>query len=375
MKKKIYASDVIIIGAGPVGCVLANKISTELGLNCLIIEQRKHVAGNCYDEKNNKGVLYHKYGPHYLRFKSKRIFKFLSNFTEWIPGDYIVQSYVDKILYPFPINLDTLEKFFNIKFKSKNDAINFINSKKIKIKNPKNSEDLILSKLGSEIYEKFYKNYTIKQWGIHPRKLSSSITGRVPIRLNRDPYYVNEKLKFMPKHGFTKMFETMINNKNIKLCLNTNFFKIRNNVKFSKFMIYTGTPDKFFNFKYGKLNWRSLNFKFETYKKDFIQNSVQYNFPNDYNFTRKVEIKHVTKQKTSYTVISKEYPNSKGDPYYPIINDQNLNKFNKYKKLIDEAENQNIFFEGRLAQYKYFNTDEVIERALDLFNILKNKYK
>jgi len=375
MKKKIYASDVIIIGAGPVGCVLANKISTELGLNCLIIEQRKHVAGNCYDEKNNKGVLYHKYGPHYLRFKSKRIFKFLSNFTEWIPGDYIVQSYVDKILYPFPINLDTLEKFFNIKFKSKNDAINFINSKKIKIKNPKNSEDLILSKLGSEIYEKFYKNYTIKQWGIHPRKLSSSITGRVPIRLNRDPYYVNEKLKFMPKHGFTKMFETMINNKNIKLCLNTNFFKIRNNVKFSKFMIYTGTPDKFFNFKYGKLNWRSLNFKFETYKKDFIQNSVQYNFPNDYNFTRKVEIKHVTKQKTSYTVISKEYPNSKGDPYYPIINDQNLNKFNKYKKLIDKVENQNIFFEGRLAQYKYFNTDEVIERALDLFNILKKKYK
>ena len=375
MKKKVYASDVIIIGAGPVGCVLANKISTELGLNCLIIEQRKHVAGNCYDEKNNKGVLYHKYGPHYLRFKSKRIFKYLSNFTEWIPGDYIVQSYVDKILYPFPINLDTLEKFFNIKFKSKNDAINFINSKKIKIKNPKNSEDLILSKLGSEIYEKFYKNYTIKQWGINPRKLSSSITGRVPIRLNRDPYYVNEKLKFMPKHGFTKMFETMINNKNIKLCLNTNFFKIRNNVKFSKFMIYTGTPDKFFNFKYGKLNWRSLNFKFETYKKDFIQNSVQYNFPNDYNFTRKVEIKHVTKQKTSYTVISKEYPNSKGDPYYPIINDQNLNKFNKYKKLIDEAENQNIFFEGRLAQYKYFNTDEVIERALNLFNILKMKYK
>ena len=375
MKKKVYASDVIIIGAGPVGCVLANKISTELGLNCLIIEQRKHVAGNCYDEKNNKGVLYHKYGPHYLRFKSKRIFKYLSNFTEWIPGDYIVQSYVDKILYPFPINLDTLEKFFNIKFKSKNDAINFINSKKIKIKNPKNSEDLILSKLGSEIYEKFYKNYTIKQWGIHPRKLSSSITGRVPIRLNRDPYYVNEKLKFMPKHGFTKMFETMINNKNIKLCLNTNFFKIRNNVKFSKFMIYTGTPDKFFNFKYGKLNWRSLNFKFETYKKDFIQNSVQYNFPNDYNFTRKVEIKHVTKQKTSYTVISKEYPNSKGDPYYPIINDQNLNKFNKYKKLIDEAENQNIFFEGRLAQYKYFNTDEVIERALNLFNILKMKYR
>ena len=193
----MFKADVIIVGAGPVGCVLAHKISTELNLSCLIIEKRNHIAGNCYDEKNKKGVLYHKYGPHYLRFKNKKIFKYLSNFTDWIPGEYIVKSCVDKKLYPFPINLDTLENFFDVKFKSKKEAIEFINKKKIKIKNPKNSEDFILSKLGSEIYEKFYKNYTIKQWGINPRKLSSNIAGRVPIRFNRNPYYVNEKLKFM----------------------------------------------------------------------------------------------------------------------------------------------------------------------------------
>ena len=367
----MYNADVVIIGAGPVGCVLAQKISTELNLSCLIIEKRKHIAGNCYDEKNKKGVLYHKYGPHYLRFKNKKIFKYLSNFTDWIPGEYIVKSCVDKKLYPFPINLDTLENFFDVKFKTKKEAIKFINKKKIKIKNPKNSEDFILSKLGSEIYEKFYKNYTIKQWGINPRKLSSNIAGRVPIRFNRDPYYVNEKLKFMPKKGFTKMFEKMISNKKIRLSLNTDFFKIRKKIKYNKFLIYTGTPDKFFNYKYGKLNWRSLDFKFKTFKKKYIQKSVQYNYPNDYKFTRKVEIKHVTKQKTPYTIISKEYPKSNGDPYYPIINNVNLNKFNKYKKLIDEIENQNIFFEGRLAQYKYFNTDEVIERALNLFKKIK----
>ena len=167
------------------------------------------------------------------------------------------------------------------------------------------------------------------------------------------------------------MFEKMISNKKIRLSLNTDFFKIRKKIKYNKFLIYTGTPDKFFNYKYGKLNWRSLDFKFKTFKKKYIQNSVQYNYPNDYKFTRKVEIKHVTKQKTPYTIISKEYPKSNGDPYYPIINNVNLNKFNKYKKLIDEIENQNIFFEGRLAQYKYFNTDEVIERALNLFKKIK----
>ncbi|WP_440676336.1 UDP-galactopyranose mutase [Candidatus Pelagibacter sp. HIMB1593] len=367
----MYNADVVIVGAGPVGCVLANKLSTELNLSCLIIDKRNHIAGNCYDEKNKKGVLYHKYGPHYLRFKNNKIFEYLSNFTEWIPGDYIVKSSIDKKLYPFPINLDTIENFFNVKFKSKNEAIKFINKKKVKIKNPKNSEDFILSKLGYEIYEKFYKNYTIKQWGISPKKLSSNIAGRVPIRFNRNPYYVNEKLKFMPKKGFTKMFEKMISNKKISLSLNTDFFKIRKKIKYNKFLIYTGAPDKFFNYRYGKLNWRSLDFKFKTFKKKYIQKSVQYNYPNDYKFTRKVEIKHVTKQNTPYTVISKEYPKSKGDPYYPIINNENLIKFNKYKKLIDEIENQNIFFEGRLAQYKYFNTDEVIERALNLYKKIK----
>ena len=368
-------SDVIIVGAGPVGCVLAERISSQLNLNCLIIEKRNHIGGNCYDEYNSKGVLYHKYGPHYLRFKNKKTMKYLSEFTKWLPGEYIVKSSIDKKLYPMPINLDTLEMFFNQKFKTKKDVIKFLNKKRVKIKKPKNFEEFVLSKLGREIYEKFYKNYTIKQWNLHPRTLSAEIAGRLPIRFNRNPYYVKEKLRFMPKKGFTQMFENMTKNKKIKIKLNVDFFKMRNKIRFNRFMIYTGEPDRYFNFKYGKLDWRSLIFKFKNFKKKSIQKCVQYNYPNDHRYTRSVEIKHVTKQKSKYTVISQEFPTNKGDPYYPISNRKNINLFEKYKRLILQERKKNIYFEGRLAKYRYFNTDEVIENAISLFKSLKNKYK
>jgi UDP-galactopyranose mutase len=372
MKNK---TDILIVGAGPVGCVLAERFSNKLKLNCTIVENRNHIGGNCYDEYNSKGVLYHKYGPHYLRFKNKKTFRYLSSFTRWIEGNYIVKSVVKNKIYSFPINLDTLEKFFKIKLKTKKDAFDLLKKKIIKIKNPSNSEELILSKLGKEIYENFYKNYTIKQWGISPKKLDKSIAGRVPIRFDRNPYYVKEKLRFMPKNGFTNLFKNMTKNKKISIHLKTDYFKIKDVIKPNFFTIYTGTPDRFFDFKYGKLDWRSLKFKFETHKKNFIQDYVQYNYPNDYKFTRKVEIKHVTKQKSKYTVISKEFPTNKGDPYYPILNNKNLKIFKKYEKLMNFESKNNIFFEGRLARYKYFNTDEVIENALELFKKLEYIYK
>ena len=368
-------SDVIIVGSGPVGCVLAERFSNDSNLNCLVLDKRSHIGGNCYDEINNKGLLYHKYGPHYLRFKKKKTFDYLSNFTSWIPGEYIVKSMVNNKLYPIPINLNTIESFFNVKFKNKSQAIKFINNKKLKIKNPKNAESFILSKLGKEIYENFYKNYTIKQWGKNPKNLSSNITGRLPIRFDRNPYYVNEKLRFMPKHGFTKMFLKMLSNEKVNIKLNTDFFKIRKKLNHKYFLIYTGEPDRYFNYKYGKLEWRSLKFKFQNYKRKYKQKCVQYNYPNDFKYTRTVEIKHVTKQKSNYTVISKEYPQKKGDPYYPINDKKNSKLFSKYQKLIDKEKKKNIYFEGRLAKYKYYNTDHVIENALNLYSQLKKELK
>ena len=306
--------------------------------------------------------------------KKKKIFNYVSKFTKWIVGEYKVKSFVDGKLYPIPINLTTLEKFFKKKFKSKKEAVKFINKKKIKIKKVSNSEEYILSKLGKQIYEKFYKNYTIKQWGIHPKNLDKSIVGRLPIRFNRNPYYVNQKIRVMPKNGYTSLFNNMLKDKKINVNLKTDYKKIKNKVVPKIATIYTGPPDVFFNFKYGKLDWRSLNFKFRTVKKDKIQDCVQINFPNDHKYTRRVEIKHVTKQKTKFSTLCFEYPQSKGDPYYPINNNKNKKTFSKYKKLIEQYEKKNIFFEGRLAQYKYLNMDEVIEKALILFNRLKRKY-
>ncbi len=376
MKKKIFTKpDLLIVGAGPVGCVIAERAAKIKNWNSIIIDKRNHIAGNCFDKTNKKGIRIHQYGPHYMRFKKKRIFNYVSNFTKWIKGNYIVKSNVKGELYPIPINLDTIEKFFNKKFKSSKEAKNFINTLKIRKKKIKNSEDFILSKLGKDIYENFYKNYTIKQWGIDPKKLSKNIAGRLPIRFNRNPYYTKEKLRFMPKHGFTKMFNKMIDDKRITIKLNCDYFKIRKNLKYKHFMIYTGEPDKYFDYKYGKLDWRSLIFKFKNLKMKNFQKYVQYNYPNDYKFTRTVEIKHVTKQKSNYTVISREYPTNKGDPYYPISNKKNIDLFNKYKKLIIKEKEKNVFFEGRLANYKYFNTDEVIESSLKLYKYLKKKYQ
>ena len=304
----------------------------------------------------------------------------MSKFTKWIKGNYVVKSIIDGKQYPFPINITTLEKFFKKKFKSKKELVDFLSKKKINIRHPKNSEELILSKLGKEIYEKFYKNYTLKQWGIHPKNLSKDIAGRIPIRFNRDNKYVNEKIQVMPKDGYTEMFKKMISSNNINIKLNTSYKKIKSKIKPKLLTIYTGCPDLYFNYKYGKLDWRSLKFSFKTYNQKFKQNCVQYNYPNDYKYTRTVEIKHVTKQKSKYTVISKEYPLSVGDPYYPINNERNNKIFKKYLKLIKLEEKINVFFEGRLANYKYLNTDQVIEKALKLhkkiqMKVLKNENK
>ncbi len=371
--KKIYP-DILIVGAGPVGCVIAERCSSVMGWKCLVVEKRGHIAGNCYDEKNSHGILYHKYGPHYMRFKKRKIFNYVSKFTKWIKGNYIVKSYINNNLYSIPINLNTLEKFFKKNFRSSIEAKKFIKSKQINIKKIKSSEDYILSKLGREIYEKFYKNYTIKQWGIHPSKLGKEICGRLPIRYDRNDFYVNEKIKVMPKYGYTELFKKMLKNNKINVLLNTDYKKIKNKIVPKIATIYTGPPDLFFKYRYGKLQWRSLDFKFKTIKRNYFQKYVQINFPNEKNYTRRVEIKHVTRQKSKFTTLSYEYPKTSGDPYYPINNDINKKKFYKYHKLIKIFEKKNIFFEGRLAQYKYLNMDEVIENALLLFYKLKKKY-
>jgi UDP-galactopyranose mutase len=330
--------------------------------NIVVIDKRKHIAGNCYDYKNKYGVLVHKYGPHYFRTNNKNIINYLSKFTEWIPGNYFVKSLYKKELYDFPINLNTIEKFYKKKF-TKNSAKFFLkNISKISLKKKNNFEDYLISVIGTDLYDAFYKNYSKKQWGINPRNLSVKIAKRVPVYFDRSRNYIKAKYKLMPKFGFTEMFKKMTNKRNIHIKLSTSFN--HKMLKYYDLVVYTGPIDSFFNYNLGKLEWRSLDFKFITKKQSFLQDNVQINYPNDYKYTRSVEYKHVTNQKNKFTTISREFPKSKGEPYYPINTKENNNLYIKYlnkTKLL-----KNIFFCGRLAEYTYINTDEAINKGLAL---------
>jgi UDP-galactopyranose mutase len=365
---------ILIVGAGPVGCTIAEILSKN-SYKIDIFESRDHIAGNCYDFKNQFGVLVHKYGPHYFRTNSKKVFKYLSKFTKWIPGNYFVNSYVDGKYYDFPINLNTINKFFNKKFTSA-EAKKFLKEKSKKKIKKLNFETYLISKIGEKLYKKFYKNYTIKQWGVNPKLISASVAKRIPIKFNRDKDYITSRFKFMPKNGFARMFKKMISHKNIHVKLNKKYiYKPDDLIKYNK-IVFTGPIDSFFNFRFGKLGWRSLRFDFLSYKKKYKQHCLQINYPNNYNFTRKVEYKYVTKQKINYTTISKEYPKSKGDPYYP----RSTEKDKKILKLYDEAkkyfEKKGFYFAGRLAEYKYINTDQAIGIGISVANrILLSNFK
>lgn len=357
--------DYLVVGAGFSGAVLAERLAS-VGKKILVVEKRNHIGGNCYDFLDKNGVLVHQYGPHYFRTNSDKVITYLSQFTEWLPCRYIIKTFVNGEFYPIPINRETINKFFKVNLKTEKEVEKFLEGKRAKIKNPKNAEEQVLSLAGREIYEAFFKNYTIKQWGISPRNLDASVTARIPIRTNNDDGYFNDKFQAMPKEGYTKIFEKMLGK--CEVLLKTDYQEIKDKISYDK-LIYTGPIDSFFGYKYGKLPYRSLRITFESYKKEFYQNWVQVNYPNDYKFTRIVEIKHVTGQKIPYTTISKEYPTWKGEPYYPVPNKENEKLYNKYQKEAEKLEN--TYFLGRLAQYRYLNMDQVIENALGLFEKIK----
>lgn len=372
MQQNSQHYDILIAGAGPVGCVLAERCATQLGWKVLLIDKRPHVAGNCFDRIHESGVMIHQYGPHYFRTNSKELLDYLSQFTEWVPGNYFVTSSTRNEFFPFPINLLTLAQFFGKESLTPEEAKVLLEEKREKIEFPKNSEEFVLSRVGREMYEAFYLGYTLKQWDMHPRDLSPSVCGRIPIRFNNDCRYVDHEYQCTPKDGFTALFTRMTQHPLIDIQLETDYKTIGNK---PPIVIYTGPIDEYFGFQLGKLAWRSLEFDFQVKDAEFVQNNVQINFPDDHDYTRTVEIKHVTRQSHPKTVISYEYPKAEGDPYYPIPTDENQALYLRYKELAEkETAVHNVYFCGRLAEYKYFNTDEVIENALRTFEVLKSKH-
>ncbi len=366
--------NLLVVGAGLAGTIIAERAAKLLDWNVLVIDKRDHIAGNCYDVFHESGLLIHRYGPHYFRTNNAEIVKYLSDFTEWIPGNFIVNSIFKGNQYPIPINLNTIRKFFNKPNLNSDEAESLLNSKKIPIETPMNSEEFVLSKVGRELYEAFYEQYTLKQWGIHPKDLASSVCGRIPIRLNTDPRYVDHIHQMTPANGFSAMFSNMLNQKRIKISLKTDYNTVKHLVSANTVVLYSGPIDEYFDYQLGKLPWRSLDFEFKVFNQEFKQNCVQINYPNEFDYTRSVEIKHITRQIHPQTVVAYERPRAVGDPFYPIPQASNHSLYKAYRELAKkETKEKKVFFCGRLAEYTYYNMDEVIERALITFNEIRER--
>ena len=359
--------DYLIVGAGFAGSVLAERLATQAGKKILIIDTRSHIAGNAYDHYNDDGILVHKYGPHIFHTNSREVFEYLSQFTDWRTYEHHVLASVDGQQVPIPINLDTINTLYGLKLTSF-ELEEFFKSVAEPKEYIRTSEDVVVSKVGRELYEKFFRNYTRKQWDIDPSELDKSVTARVPTRTNRDGRYFTDTYQAMPLHGYTRMFEKILSHPNIKIMLNTDYREIVEVIPYRE-MIYTGPVDLFFDYRYGKLPYRSLEFKHETLNKPLHQPVAVVNYPNQQLYTRVTEFKYLTGQEHPKTSVVYEYPRAEGDPYYPVPRPENAELYKKYKDLADAT--PGVHFVGRLATYKYYNMDQVVAQALTVYNKLR----
>ena len=360
--KNIY----VVVGAGLAGASAA-RILAEADKRVLVIERLRHVAGHAYDEFDENGILIHKYGPHIFHTKEKKVFDFVSKFTNWHYYQHRVLSYVDGMLVPFPINRDTINSLFGVNI-STSQVEEFL-KKEVESSDfndpPQNFEDAVISQVGRRLYEKFFKNYTIKQWNRDPRELSADIARRIPTRSNRDGRYFSDRYQGLPKFGYTKMVENILNHPNISLLTNCDYFEIKDELK-PNLTVYTGELDKFFDYSNGELEYRSLELIFETLEETQHQQVAVVNYPNDYDWTRITEFKLITGQRSNKTVLCYEYPKDKGEPYYIVMSEENMKKRAMYMKEVEKLEKSGEYlFVGRLAEYKYYNMDQVILASME----------
>lgn len=358
--------DYLIVGAGFAGSVLAERLASDANKRVLICDVRPHIGGNAYDHYNSDGILVHMYGPHIFHTNSKEVFDYLSRFTAWRPYQHRVKACVDGMLVPMPINLDTINQIFGLTLSSF-EVKAFLESLAEPRHPIRTSEDVVISKIGPELYKKFFQGYTRKQWGLDPSELDASVTARVPTRTNRDDRYFTDTYQAMPLHGYTRMFERMLRHPNIKVLLNTDYREIMKIIPYRE-MIYTGPIDTFFDYRFGKLPYRSLEFIHETHNQPVYQSAPVINYPNDYAYTRITEFKYLTGQTHPRTSIVYEYPRAEGDPYYPVPRPENAQLYAQYKALADAT--AGVSFVGRLATYKYYNMDQVVAQALKTYRTI-----
>jgi len=359
--------DYIIVGAGFSGVVIAERITTKLNEKVLIIEKRDHIGGNCYDYEEENGILIHKYGPHIFHTNYKDVWNYLSQFTDWVYYQHKVLGFIDGKYVPIPFNLNTLCGLMPLKLAERLEKKlldNFGYNKKIPILELKKIEDKDLKYLADFIYEKIFLHYTEKQWGMKPEEIDTSVTARVPVIISRDDRYFQDKYQGIPKEGYIKLFEKMIQNKNIEVHLETDFKDIRDRLKYKK-IFYTGPIDEFFDYKFGKLDYRYVNIDFQTLDIENYQPAAVVNYPNDYDYTRITEFKKFNMNRSKQTTIGIEYPGNSGFMAWPVLNDINNEISQKYWKEAEKLKKENIYFVGRLAEYKYYDMDDTVKKAIE----------
>jgi UDP-galactopyranose mutase len=364
--------DVLVIGAGLAGASAA-RILAEQNKKILVIEKNLYVGGNCYDERDGAGITVHRYGPHIFHTQSRILWQFVNRFSPFRHYQHVVKAYVDGMLVTFPINRDTICELFGASITT--DEVNAFLQSEIETASfdpePKNFRDAIVSQVGERLYNKFFKNYTWKQWEQDPINLSVELAGRIPVRQNRDARYFTDPYQGIPEEGYTGMIQNMLTHENIELILGADYFLDRpswtQGGKTTE-TVYTGPLDRYFDYEFGPLQYRSVHFDFQTLDQAIYQPVSVVNYPNDYDFTRITEFKHMTGEKSDKTVICREYPSSVGYPSYVVLTEPNIRIREQYmKKALKEEVQDGVHFIGRLAEYKYYNMDQVIASAMTTF--------
>jgi UDP-galactopyranose mutase len=352
--------DFCVVGAGFAGATVAERLASA-GASVLVVDKRPHVAGNAYDELDEHGVLVHRYGPHIFHTNAARIVEYLSNFTAWRPYEHRVLAVVDGRQYPLPINRDTINRLYGLDLDERG-VVEYLD----KVREPRDpvrtSEDAVVNRVGRDLYEKFFLNYTRKQWGLDPSQLAASVAARVPVRTNVDDRYFTDDFQQMPRDGYTALFQRMLDKPGIELRLSTDFADVQQHVA-GAHIVFTGPIDEYFDYCFGPLPYRSLRFEHE-----HLPHTARYqevgtvNYPNDHAYTRITEFKHLTGQEHAGTSIVREYPSAVGEPYYPVPRPQNEELYRRYAERA--AAQSKVTFVGRLAQYRYYNMDQVVAAAL-----------
>lgn len=356
--------DVLVVGAGFAGAVIAERLASQAGKRVLVCDRRPHIAGNAYDHHDEAGILVHKYGPHIFHTNAARVVAYLSQFTEWHPYSHRVLAQVDGKLLPMPISRATVNELYGLDLRDDEACAAYFASVAEPVSHVRTSEDIVVSKVGRDLYEKFVRNYTRKQWGLDPSELDSSVLARIAPRTNEDVRYFTDSFQAMPRDGFTAMFSRMLAHPNITVRLGSDYRELVDVVP-HRTLVYTGPIDEFFGLRFGKLPYRSLEFRHETLPVERAQPVAVVNYPNDYDYTRRTEFKYLTGQAHPMTSVVYEFPRAEGDPYYPVPRPENTATYRKYKELADET--PDTFFAGRLATYRYLDMHQVVGQALAVF--------